>query len=638
MDEEPKAKRRRFDAANDDVNRLTIRSRSQEGGDDFSTPTLSGNISASNSLTRPISPPITTRSQKPSIDLTEEEISLTSGAVAPNSLKQLTQSGIQLIPSPIHLTKVEGLSPALNIDTISLQDLVGDPLIRECWVFNYLFDVEFLMSKLDEDVRSEVQVKIIHGSWKKEDSNRLGIEVLQPLPLHDFKRHLLTTIRLLKDAMTRHKNVQSIAAYMPEAFGTHHSKMIINIRHDYCAQINIFTANIVAGDWRMCQAVWRSPLLPLSELASKSLSASVLPHVGTGARFKADIIAYLNRYGNKLRILTGQLIKYDFGDVHAALVASTPGRQNLRGTNSEQETLWGWPGLKNVLRTVPSSSEQQSHVVMQVSSVASLGSGDSWLRETFQETLASSAISSNSTLSHAEPKFSLVFPTADSIRRSVDGYGSGGSIHMKTQTLQGVKQLKYLRPLLCHWSGDHSEMQISAGLSEPGTRPLTTSSVREAGRRRAAPHIKTYMRFTDESMTRIDWAMVTSANLSTQAWGAKENAAHEVRVCSYEIGVVVWPGLWGNDVEMVPTFGKDIADVEMAPDGGSLVEHRPKSLTGGVEGYKGGTTKISKKIGMRMPYDLPLVPYRDGEMPWCTIMPDNEPDWMGRVWPGFGAG
>ncbi|MCJ1400895.1 hypothetical protein MMC11_004106 [Xylographa trunciseda] len=616
MSEEPKAKRRRISSANDDQNGSTLHSMLHTDDDAVTIHTPSANISASSSLTRPISPPVIRRSHKISIDLTEEDALATSGSVAPDLSKENTQAYIQLIPSPIHLTKVEGLSPALNADTVSLQDLVGNPLIRECWVFNYLFDVDFLMSKLDVDVRDQVQVKIVHGSWKKEDSNRLAIW-------------------LLKEAMARHKNVQSIAAYMPEAFGTHHSKMIINIRHDDYAQINILTANIVAGDWRMCQAVWRSPLLPLEELASKSSSPSAIPQSGTGARFKVDLIAYLNRYGNKLRSLSVQLIEYDFRDIHAALVSSTPGRQKLGGSNPQQETLWGWPGLKNVLRSVPRTSEQRSHVVMQVSSVASLGSGDSWLRGTFLETLASTSISSDSAFSRAKPKVSLVFPTAESIRRSVDGYGSGGSIHMKTQSPQGIKQLEYLRPLLCHWSDDHSERVPSVELSKSSTGPSTTSCVREAGRRRAAPHIKTYIHFTDESMTRIDWAMVTSANLSTQAWGAKENAAHEVRVCSYEIGVVVWPGLWGNDVEMVPVFQKDLPDANKATDAGRVDEYRRKSLLGGMEGNEGGSMKINRKIGMRMPYDLPLVPYNEDEVPWCTTMPDNEPDWMGRVWPGY---
>jgi len=69
-------------------------------------------------------------------------------------------------------------------------------------------------SQLDEDVQDTVQVKVVHGSWKKEDSNKARIDA----------------------ATQRYRNVQSITAYMPEAYGTHHSKMIITFRHDDLAQ------------------------------------------------------------------------------------------------------------------------------------------------------------------------------------------------------------------------------------------------------------------------------------------------------------------------------------------------------------------------------------------------------------------
>ena len=68
--------------------------------------------------------------------------------------------------------------------------------------------------QLDEDVRDTVQVNLVHGSWKREDSNRLRIEA----------------------AMQRYKNVRSTTAHMPEPYGTHHSKMIILFRHDDQAQ------------------------------------------------------------------------------------------------------------------------------------------------------------------------------------------------------------------------------------------------------------------------------------------------------------------------------------------------------------------------------------------------------------------
>lgn len=50
-------------------------------------------------------------------------------------------------------------------------------MIRECWQFNYMIDVDFLMRQFDEDVRDLVQVKVVHGSWKREDGNRIAIEV-----------------------------------------------------------------------------------------------------------------------------------------------------------------------------------------------------------------------------------------------------------------------------------------------------------------------------------------------------------------------------------------------------------------------------------------------------------------------------
>ena len=69
-------------------------------------------------------------------------------------------------------------------------------------------------SQFDEDVRGLVQIKLVHGSWKKEDTNKMRID----------------------EALRRYSNVQSITAHMPEAFGTHHSKMIVLFRRDDQAQ------------------------------------------------------------------------------------------------------------------------------------------------------------------------------------------------------------------------------------------------------------------------------------------------------------------------------------------------------------------------------------------------------------------
>ena len=127
-------------------------------------------------------------------------------------------------------------------------------------------------------------------------------------------------------------------------------------------------------DWsNMTQAVWRSPLLPL--LSESPLpegnpagASNASPRFGTGAKFKLDLLAYLHKYGNqRTGELTRQVQQYDFSDVRAALVASVPGRHSMM---SENETQWGWPGLKAVLKEIPTSKlhgSGKAHIVSQVS-------------------------------------------------------------------------------------------------------------------------------------------------------------------------------------------------------------------------------------------------------------------------------
>ena len=130
---------------------------------------------------------------------------------------------------------------------------------------------------------------------------------------------------------------------------------------------------MIPGDWaNMSQAVWRSPLLPLQASTSRSESES-LGTIGSGARFKRDLLAYLNMYGNKKTgPLVRQLAQHDFNAIRAALVASVPSKQKVGEMDSKKETLWGWPALKDTLRHVPLSTEAKEegrstkpHIVVQ---------------------------------------------------------------------------------------------------------------------------------------------------------------------------------------------------------------------------------------------------------------------------------
>jgi tyrosyl-DNA phosphodiesterase-1 len=127
---------------------------------------------------------------------------------------------------------------------------------------------------------------------------------------------------------------------------------------------------MIPGDWaNMCQAVWQSPFLPLASTPSPAHTV-----FGTGARFKRDLLAYLDFYGNsKTGRLVKQLAKHDFSAVRAALIASVPSKQKIGSMNSDKTTLWGWPALKDTIQQVPLQQTDQTanrptapHIVIQV--------------------------------------------------------------------------------------------------------------------------------------------------------------------------------------------------------------------------------------------------------------------------------
>lgn len=373
----------------------------------------------------------------------------------------------------------------------------------------------------------------MHGSWRSEDANGNHIA----------------------EASSKHPNVENIKAYMPEAFGTHHSKMIVLFCHNEVAQVVITTGNFIERDWSMSQAFWCSPELTwLKWLPGRSGDGDM--RIGYGGRFKHDLLTYFKAYGSKLDPLHSQLGEYCFDDVRGALITSVPSKIRPASVTSDSP-VWGLSALQRVLRKISVPSNKQAHTVIQISSVASVG--EKWLTDTLFPTLSVSA--QTSVTAAPSSKHYIIFPTPNEIRHSISGYGSGSSIHMKISTPAQQRQLDFLRPGLCHWG----PAKPTAAPSESSTKQVQKSPTNEAcktgkaARHPAAPHIKTYTRFSDSSMQTIDWAMMTSANLSTQAWGSLTKEG-EMRICSYEIGVVFWPALWderGRKATMVPTFGSD---------------------------------------------------------------------------------
>ncbi len=199
----------------------------------------------------------------------------------------------------------------------------------------------------------------------------------------------------------------------------------------------------------MTNAVWISPILSkLKKNPENPPLPDTMAH-GSGQRFKFDLLSYLRSY-DRMRptctALVENLNKYDFSSVKASLVASVPGTHEAHG--GPGATRWGWDGMAKCLQQIP-CQPGKSDVAVQISSIATLGGSDEWLRGTLFKALSKGRVAAA-----ASPQFKIVFPTADEIRASLDGYASGGSIHTKVQSKQQEKQLEYLRPVFHHWMAD----------------------------------------------------------------------------------------------------------------------------------------------------------------------------------------
>ncbi|KAA8573304.1 hypothetical protein EYC84_003792 [Monilinia fructicola] len=497
-------------------------------------------------MDKPISPPPLRRRKvgSPKQEMTEslERERESDTQLETNAQSMVESSKQKVVKSPFQLTSIRDLPASSNLDTASLKDILGDPLISECWEFNYLHDLDFLMEQFDEDIRNLVKVNVIHGFWRREDQSR----------------------RNLMEQALKYPNINLLTAYMPEMFGTHHSKV-----DNLSLKSRLKWDQEESSNWIF--------LITYELMTQKRIIC---------------------------KPLVEQLSKHDFSSIRAAIVASAPGKQNIELESSK--TAWGWAGLTEVLKSVPCT------------------------------------LSTSKSATTSKPIFKIIFPTADEVRRSLNGYSSGSAIHTKILTPAQGKQLTYLKPILCHWAGDgpqHKrsspklpEADLSLNLNK-NSQPQQRNQ--NAHRKRAAPHIKTYIRFSSSSFESIDWILVTSANLSKQAWGENTNAAGEVRICSYEIGVLAWPSLWGEEASMVPCFGTDTP--RAALESKTVCEGKETNDSGkrgDEETRNEGNTRQDEGtlVGVRMPYDLPIIPYAKNDTPWCATASYTEPDWMGQTW------
>lgn len=60
----------------------------------------------------------------------------------PSKASEPSQS--RILPSPFKLTRIRNLPANANVDSISIRDILGHVLLKEVWLFDYLFDVDWV--------------------------------------------------------------------------------------------------------------------------------------------------------------------------------------------------------------------------------------------------------------------------------------------------------------------------------------------------------------------------------------------------------------------------------------------------------------------------------------------------------------
>jgi len=266
----------------------------------------------------------------------------------------------------------------------------------------------------------------------------------------------------------------------------HGSALMIIGRQDKTLQIVIHTAALLAAHWsNMTQVLWMSPRLPECPHPAPEPSGQALPPLGTGQRFKCDLVNYLKAYkcpGWSVLPICAVVARFSFDEVKAVLIASVPG--TYKADSDGVSTSWGWAAMKETLKQVPVTTGSHPEIVAQAQSIGFLGPReDCWLEKTLFGALSGGKGQTPQQTPNVKSDFKLMFPTADEVRFVLNGYESGLSLFTKTHGDREQRQVRALMPYLCHWN---NYSYFGAGQS------IVSSNVMFSSRPGQARYLPTY--------------------------------------------------------------------------------------------------------------------------------------------------
>eukprot|EP00667_Euglena_gracilis_P020335 EG_transcript_21999 len=208
----------------------------------------------------------------------------------------------------------------------------------------------------------------------------------------------------------------------------------------------------------------------------------------------------------------------------------------------------------------------------------------------------------------------VVYPTVAEVRQSIIGYPAGGSL---PATVQNWERAAFLRPHLCTWRGADG--------------PPTLSQARQ----QSTPHIKTYLRYNAADPDDLQWLLLTSCNLSKAAWGEEQKGGSQLKILSYELGVLFLPSLYARHADRARRFS--CTRPPPAPPGppitvdAAALRFRRYSAAEPPPDAPDGVTVVDT-VYLPLPYQLPPTPYASGANPWAVDQSHTQPDHLGQTW------
>ncbi|RLN73418.1 hypothetical protein BBJ28_00011924 [Nothophytophthora sp. Chile5] len=359
-------------------------------------------------------------------------------------------------------------------------------------------------------------------------------------------------------------NVTPVAPPLPIPYGTHHTKMLVALYPDK-VRVAIFTANFLSGDWNCkTQGVWYQDFdLKVVGDSGDEEEGPVIAAASPAAvhDFEADLVLYLSSLGHQVKLFCGELKRFDYSTARVALIPSVPGVHKGKGKQARQAHC-----KDRVCSLDPEASS--NFVVSRVSCVQ---------------------------LDRLLKAFNI--PETDNPlicqRNSTQGWNAGRSIPCPLKNMKSFLH-KYLRK----W-----------------TPPAALH------RQNAMPHIKTYARFDprDEKAGTLDWAIMTSSNMSKAAWGAFQKNKTQFMIRSYELGVMFLPPLLTRE-SSGPRMRLSVIGSKAAEDSG-------------VVAREDSNTQQQATILLPLPFQFPLKTYDPKkDEPWVWDLTREDSDIFGSAY------